>query len=87
MRRFKRVRVIEEKRTLKHSDFTWDYTLDYVASYDDDKLVNISKHERKYFESSNGIKGGLYMNSISKFSNVFQKAKEILDGVDYESER
>lgn len=87
MRRFKRVRVTEEKRTLKHSEFTWDYYLDYVASYDDDKLVSISKHERKYFESSNGIKGGLYMNPINKFSNVFQKAKEILDGVDYESKR
>lgn len=76
---FKRVHVKKETRTLKHTDFSWDYYLDYVGRYNGDKLIGISKHERKYFDTSNGIKGGLYMNNINKFSNAYQKAKKILE--------
>jgi len=76
---FKRVEVKRETRTLKHTDFSWDYYLDYVGRYNGDKLIGISKHERKYFDTSNGIKGGLYMNNISRFSNTFAKAKLLIE--------
>ena len=84
MLKFKRIRIKEEKRTLEHSDFSWDYYLDYVGRYNGDKLIGISKHERKYFDKGNGVKGGLYMNNINKFSNTFQKAKEILETVNFQ---
>lgn len=83
MIQFKRIRIKEEKRILKHSEFEWDYYLDYVGRYKDGTLIGISKQEKKYFESSNGMRGGLYINNINKFSNTFQKAKEILENVDF----
>ena len=54
---FKRVKVKREERTLKHSNFTWEYKLDYVARYDGERLTGISKHETKDVETSKGMKG------------------------------
>jgi len=76
---FKRVKVKREVRTLKHTDFSWEYKLDYVARYDGEKLTGISKHEKKYFDTSNGVRGGNYMNPIPKLSNNFQKAKTLIE--------
>jgi len=76
---FKRVKVKREERTLKHSDFTWEYKLDYVARYDGERLTGISKHETKYFDTSNGMKGGNYMNPVAKFTNAFEKAKKLIE--------
>ena len=76
---FKRVEVKRETRTLKHYDFSWTYKLDYVARYDGERLTGISKHETKYFDTSNGMSGGNYMNPIPKLSNNFQKAKTLIE--------
>lgn len=76
---FKRVEVKRETRTLKHYGFSWEYKLDYVARYDGERLTGISKHETKYFDTSNGMSGGNYMNPISKFSNTFAKAKTLIE--------
>lgn len=76
---FKRVEVKRETRTLKHTDFSWEYKLDYVARYDGERLTGISKHETKYFDTSNGMSGGNCMNPISKFSNTFAKAKTLIE--------
>ena len=76
---FKRVEVKRETRTLKHYGFSWEYKLDYVARYDGERLTGISKHETKYFDTSNGMSGGDYMNPIPKLSNNFQKAKTLIE--------
>ena len=75
----KRVEVKRETRTLKHYGFSWEYKLDYVARYDGERLTGISKHETKYFDTSNGMSGGNYMNPIPKLSNNFQKAKTLIE--------
>ena len=61
---FKRVEVKRETRTLKHYGFSWEYKLYYVARYDGERLTGISKHETKYFDTSNGMTGGNYMSTM-----------------------
>jgi len=80
MTKFKRVPVKREIRTLKHSGYTYEYKLDYVAYYEDGEIHCISKHETKYFDTFNGVKGGFYMNPIPKFlKNAFAKAKSVIE--------
>ena len=76
---FKRVEVKRETRTLKYTDFSWEYKLDYVARYDGERLTGISKHEKKFFDSSNGMKGGNYMNPLLRDSNTWNKAKSLIE--------
>ena len=52
---FKTVQVKRENRTVKNTDFNYEYKLDYVARYDGEKLTSISKHETKFFNTSKGI--------------------------------
>jgi len=79
MQGFKRVPVKREIRTLK-SGHTYEYKLDYVAYYQDGKIDSISKHEKKYFDTFNGVKGGLYMKPVPKFlKNAFAKAKSFIE--------
>jgi hypothetical protein len=76
---FKRVEVKRETRTLNHTDFSWTYKLDYVARYDGERLTGISKHETKYFDTSNGMSGGNYMNPLLRNSNTWNKAKSLIE--------
>ena len=75
---FKRVEVKRETRTVKHTDFNYEYKLDYVGRYVDGILKSISKHETKFFDRGNGIKKGLYMNPIRKDTNLWIKASTLL---------
>ena len=79
MTKFKRVPVKREIRTLKHSGYTYEYKLDYVAYYEDGEIHCISKHETKYFDTFNGVKGGFYINRINPLSNAFAKAKSYIE--------
>jgi len=75
----KRIEVKRETRTLKHSGDSYEYKLDYAVTYKDGQIHSISKHEKKYFDTFNGVKGGLYMNRINPLSNAFAKAKEFIE--------
>jgi hypothetical protein len=79
----KKIAVKREIRTLKHSNESYEYKLDYAVTYKDGQIHSISKHERKYFDVSvqGGIeqRGGLYMNPINPLSNAFAKAKAFIE--------
>tara|TARA_R110000772_G_scaffold228431_1_gene339110 strand:- start:2 stop:259 length:258 start_codon:yes stop_codon:yes gene_type:complete len=81
---FKRVAVKRETRTLKYTDFSWEYKLDYVARYDGDRLSSISKYETKFFGGPAQISGGEYRRPILWDSNIWKKAKLLIEtqGVD-----
>jgi len=81
---FKRVEAKTETRILKNTDFMWGYKLHYVARFQDGNLTSISKAERKFFNTSNGIKGGWYRKPMIKNSNVWVQAKLLIEthGVD-----
>ena len=76
---FKRVEFKKQTKTLKHSGYTYEYKSYYVARYDNGKLMGISTHEHKYFDTCNGISGGLYINRINPLSNTFAKAKSLIE--------
>tara|TARA_R110001606_G_scaffold337983_1_gene486056 strand:+ start:178 stop:429 length:252 start_codon:yes stop_codon:yes gene_type:complete len=76
---FKRVEVKRETRTLKHTDFSWEYKLDYVARYDGDRLSSISKYETKFFGGPAQISGGEYRRPILWDSNIWKKAKSLIE--------
>ena len=72
---FKRIEVKRENRTVKNTDFNYEYKLDYVARYDGEKLTSISKHETKFYNTSKGITGGNYINPIVKSGEEFDRAR------------
>ena len=76
---FKRVEAKTETRTLKHTDYVWSYKLHYIARYQDNNLTSISKAERKFYNTSKGVKGGWYRKSIIKNSNVWIQAKILIE--------
>ena len=77
---FKTVQVKRENRTVKNTDFNYEYKLDYVARYDGKRLTSISKHETKFFNTHKGITGGKYMNPIFKGDKEYDKARLKIGG-------
>jgi len=81
---FKKVEVKKEIRTINQTDFSWEYKLDYFDRYDGERLTGITKHETKYFGGPAQITGGKYMKAILRDSNIWNKAKSLIEtlGVD-----
>lgn len=85
--KFKRIRIKEEVRTTPHMKHEYTYWLEYVGRYFDGKLTGISKHENKFMETmvqgSLELRKPISINRINPNKPLFQKAKEILDNVEY----
>ena len=81
MRTSKRVTTKHETRVTKHTEYEYEYKLEYVAYYTNDTITSISKHERKYFDvcvqGGMELRGGWYMNPINKLSPTFQVVSQL----------
>ena len=87
MIKFKRIRIKTEERETKNLKHKYTYTLDYVGRYFNDKLTGISKHENRYTETmvqgSLELRKPIYINRIKPTKSLYEKAKKILENVDY----